>query len=442
MTQDSGRRPPEKVTFASVLQSFWRGLSSNLGLKLLSLLFALLIWGILISSDASLTREKIFTDVEVTVSGADTLRQRGFIVLEDVSALIPTVNFTAEVPQTSYDRATGSSFGPRIDLTRIRSLGEQEIPVTMTSNSFGTVTSIDPPSVTVTVEQYRTRTRIPITIEMVGTMPEGLWADTPKSDPSSVTVGGPEPLLQQVVRGVAQLDASMLTGKTQVERNAVPFSLLNADGEPLDASLLTVTYEGVILDSVTAEVNTYPTKYLPVDTQSAVTGELPEGYRVESIEIEPAEIRVAATKTVLETLEQAFVETPLDISGLTGSVTAPSKLKRITDAKNMSVEEVTITVNIVEATRTRTIRSVPIEMRNLNEALYYARLATTKSDVVIIGPYHTVSAVTAADIVLWVDASEWQDDERVLTVHCELENAPGVEAVPTVETVRMYRTNR
>ena len=85
-------------------------LSSNWFLRIFSVLIAVFLWGVLIASDGTLLREKIFQDVEVTVTGADTLRTRGFIVLDDVASLIPTVRMRVEVPQANYSRATGSSY--------------------------------------------------------------------------------------------------------------------------------------------------------------------------------------------------------------------------------------------------------------------------------------------------------------------------------------------
>jgi hypothetical protein len=59
-------------------------LLENWGAKLLSILIALALWAGLISQDPTLTREKSFRNVAISVNGQETLRRNGFIVLDDL----------------------------------------------------------------------------------------------------------------------------------------------------------------------------------------------------------------------------------------------------------------------------------------------------------------------------------------------------------------------
>ena len=53
---------------------FWRMLSHNLLWKLVALILAICLWAGLITQDPTLTRERVFSDVPVTVTGGDALR--------------------------------------------------------------------------------------------------------------------------------------------------------------------------------------------------------------------------------------------------------------------------------------------------------------------------------------------------------------------------------
>ena len=125
--------------------------------------------------------------------GADTLKRAGLVVTTDLSEL-PLISVQAEIPQKSYDSATASNFNVRIDLSRIEKTGEQNIPVLHTSTStYGKVTRLSQSEITVDVEPYITRRRIPVQINETGTAPAGFYASKAVVDPPIVTVSGPKP---------------------------------------------------------------------------------------------------------------------------------------------------------------------------------------------------------------------------------------------------------
>ena len=76
-----------------------------------------------------------------------------------------------------YANAKATNYNVRIDLSRISSAGEQEIRILSTNSStYGTVSSIQPSTVTIDVEEYITRFRIPVSVQTVGSAPEGYYA--------------------------------------------------------------------------------------------------------------------------------------------------------------------------------------------------------------------------------------------------------------------------
>ena len=136
-----------------------KALIHNWQWKLLSLFLAVCLWSGLITQDESLTREKIFNDVSINVTNADTLRRNGFIIVSGLDDL-PAVRIRVDVPQKNYNTVTASNYNLRIDLSRIRETGEQTLQVLSSSSSnYGTVTDISVESVAVQVDEYITRSR-------------------------------------------------------------------------------------------------------------------------------------------------------------------------------------------------------------------------------------------------------------------------------------------
>ena len=68
----------------------------NWGTKLLALFIAVALWAGLITQDPALTRTKSFRNVAVTVSGADTLRRNGYVVISDLDDLLDDVSISVE----------------------------------------------------------------------------------------------------------------------------------------------------------------------------------------------------------------------------------------------------------------------------------------------------------------------------------------------------------
>ena len=66
--------------------------------KLLAVLISLVLWAGLISQDESITREKNFQNINVTVSGTDTMKRNGYIVTSNLDELLSSVSATAAVP--------------------------------------------------------------------------------------------------------------------------------------------------------------------------------------------------------------------------------------------------------------------------------------------------------------------------------------------------------
>lgn len=397
-------------------------LSSNWFLRIFSVLIAVFLWGVLIASDGTLLREKIFQDVEVTVTGADTLRTRGFIVLDDVASLIPTVRMRVEVPQANYSRATGSSYNPRIDLTRIRAAGTQEVEVT-TSTSYGRVLEVVPASVTVNVDEYALRERIPVVVETTGALADGLWADTSRSDPSYVAIGGPQTLVSKVTRAVATLDLATLTKSPKTQRNAVAIELQDADGNVIDSPLIEITNQSVIIDSITIETDVYPCADLPVDVSTAITGDPATGYQVDSVVASPASVRVAGDAAVLETLTSAIAAGQLSVEDASETVTGAVQLHRMPDLQYVSVSEVLITADIVEQQRERTFKNVAITVQGAADDRTVL-LDVTRTTVQLTGGYSFIQTVTAEDVQLYVDVSGLAPGQYELPVQCRIDNAP------------------
>ena len=326
-------------------------ITHNWGWKLGCLVMAIFLWGGLIMQDSSLMRSKVFNDVTISILNEDALMQNGYIVVSGLDAeALHGVRMRVDVPQRIYNTVTASNFNARVDLSRIRGTGRQTLQVLTTSSTiYGTVTDLSVDTIEVEVEEYVTRSRIPVRVATTGKVRDGLYAAAATTDPIYVAVAGPRSLVDSIARCVVPYDLAGISYGAGTERTALPFRLEDRLENEIPTDLITVTplNTSVRIDTITVEQSFYEVISLPVDISTLITGEPAEGYKVVSVSVDPAQVRAAfSDQTDAYSIESIHGTAPVDISGLTSGRSAAVTLQRPADAKYLGVTSVTVTVEI------------------------------------------------------------------------------------------------
>lgn len=416
------KKPETRGPFKNLRKGISRLLSSNVFLLVVSFLAALLTWGILVASDGTLTREKTISNVAVSVSGESALRTRGYIVMDDIKSLIPGVKMNVEVTQSNYSRVTGASFNPHIDLSDVTGVGENELEVSFGSTIYGRVISCEPKSIKVNVERYMTR-RVPVLLLTSGQLTDGIYLNSAKSDPVSLSVSGPQSIVSTLARVVARVDLSQMSAERMTDRIAVPIELQTTAGEVVVSDKVQITNQSVITDTITAEIELLPVKDIPLQIDAFVTGKPAQGYELYDVEAAHTSLPVAAAQEVLDSLEFLTTDNPISIEGAQQDVAGMIRLKRPTGIENSVPYDISVTAKIREQEIERTFRSVNVEVTGIEETLG-AALEKKQLTVQISGGYGFISALKKEDIRLFVDAAGLEAGEYTLPVQIDIDNAP------------------
>lgn len=416
------KKPEFRGPFKRLRKSADRIMSSNGFLLLVSFLAALLTWSILVASDGTLTREKSMTNVPVSISGESALRARGYIVMDDMKEMLSGVKINVEVTQSNYSRVTASSFNPHIDLSDVTGAGENELEISFGSTIYGRVLSCDPKSITVNVERYVTR-RVPVLLMTSGELAPGLYLSSAKTDPSSLAVSGPQSLVSSIARVVARMDLSQLSAERMSDRIAVPIELQTISGEVVASDKVQATNQSVIIDTVAVEIELLPVKEVPLALDTFVTGKPAEGYELYDVEAAQSSLTLAAQMDVLDALEFLTTDNPLDITDADQDVLGTVRLKRPTGVESGLPYDVTVTAKIREKEIDRTFNSVDVEIVGVDETMS-ASLNRKQLTVQLTGGYGFISALTKADIRLFVDAAGLEAGTHTLPVQIDIDNAP------------------
>lgn len=346
MNSEPARQAPASGDRRQAVRRFFKAVTYRWGWKVSSFLIALVLWAGLITQNDSLVREKVFTNVAVNIVNAAALQRNGLIVVDGLDDL-SDVRIRVDVPQRIYSSVTAAHYNVRVDLSQVTRAGEQQVALTATSTStYGVVTDISLKTVTVMVEEYIARSRIPVRVEATGAAPAGFYTTSASVDPAMVTLSGPRSVVSSVARCVALYDMSLLQPIAGTERTAAPFALYDKNNALVDSTLVTVTNESVVMDSIIVEQTLYPSITVSLEKIGVVAGKPAKGYHVESVTVSPDTIRIAGADLGSALGETFYLAGAVDITGASESLTRSLPITRPSGVVYMSTDIANVTVEI------------------------------------------------------------------------------------------------
>lgn len=341
----------KKNNFKDFLQTLVKALKHlflhNGWLKLIAILISVVLWAGLVSQDESITRDKTFQNVNVNITGAETLLSHGYIVVSDLNDILSNVSVVAAVPQMQYENAEASAYNVRLDLSRITGPGEQEVRILSSSSStYGKVVSTNPSTVIVNVEDYIIRQRIPVSVSVEGKEPEGWYMSQPTVDTNLIAVSGPRSLVQTISRARVFIQREDIEWKEGQIVTSAEIKLYNRQGEEVNSRLLSMTINNMQIDSVVVEMSILPMVTYETSELVQVNGKAAEGYQA-NVKISPETIWVAARQEVLDQMDGLLLEkNSVNVEGLDETTVLQLKVQKPSDDAVLSNDTVTVTIEI------------------------------------------------------------------------------------------------
>ena len=187
-TQDLSEDTPEKTPW------YKKPFIRKIGYALIALFIALTLWGYVLMSENPV-RIKRVNNVSLSFeSGSEAdLKSRGLIISGDIGSILPEIAVNVRTTLNDLPRFNASMddiVTATISLNDIREPGTYVRKIVATS-SIGTVESVEPSTVTITVEDLVSR-MIPVKCSFTNSLPDGYWRDEPELATSSITISGAE----------------------------------------------------------------------------------------------------------------------------------------------------------------------------------------------------------------------------------------------------------
>ncbi len=358
--------------------------------KLVSLILAILMYT-MVNFDSStslyttpLNYSKDLNDVTVTAKyNSDTF---------ELTGLPTTANITISGDASSVTSAVNSK---GTVVANLEGLTEGTHAVKLTTEGYGDGVSakIDPSVVYVTLKKKTTQ-QFDISYDFINQdkMDSIYSVGTPEFEYQKVNVRASKDTLDSIAFVKTLIDCKGQTADFTQEAKLIAYDV---NGQPVNAD--------IVPDTITVTVPvTSPNKVVPIEVE--VTGEVPDGQAISSIEMDQQTVTIYGSENVLSTVEKVVVT--LNASTITKDSTLLRPLALPTGVNSSSVNQITLNVTLGEGV-TKTINDVKISyINNVNN--YKASQADNKTttSVTVFGTEENIANITADDINVYIDMSD------------------------------------
>ncbi|TZE81311.1 YbbR-like domain-containing protein [Calorimonas adulescens] len=356
-------------------------ISKDLPLKLFCILVAFILWLYVMGvENPQITYS--FNNIPVQLSNEDKLAKSDLILqgLKD-----DEVDIRIKGRRNDILKLNSSKISASVDLGEVDGPGSISLPVKVTGiPSNIDLVSVNPQTVTVDVDRLVSR-NFDVEVIEEGQLKEGFVLKESDINPGSVTVKGPERLMNTVRRAVVSIDIDQLDknygGRFDVQ-------LLDPSNKPV---------KGLAISPKEVYVSLSVSFAKDVAVKLVTTGEVPKGYRLFKAEIVPETITILGDKNTVEKVSEVSVK-PIDINGLKDKVSynVPLDLPPGISVKDDS-NEVKVNLDIDSiAEKELTVDNISVVGQDPQKLSYNF----TGARVVVEGRAKTVEKISADDITL------------------------------------------
>lgn len=233
-------------------------LLNNTALKLISLVFAIVLWSF-VTNSTNPERQKTIEDVTIVVQGIEALEEKGFIIRDDLSKVLPTVDIKVNVKNSDYRLVNKNVVLASIDVSEISKDGTNSVTVIPKFSNLVDVSldSVEPQSVTLTVDKL-IKKEVPVLIKKTGELKEGLVSLSPEY-PQKLLLEGSSYYLDRIENAVIDIDLSTLNDGAKLSTicryEDKDENVINFEGKKIDVDMDIQTKKEVSITATDSIIN-------------------------------------------------------------------------------------------------------------------------------------------------------------------------------------------
>lgn len=370
-------------------------MKSKIGTIALSFFIAIALWLYVITTVSPGSQETYY-NIPVVLSNESVLAERGLMITYRSSS---TATLVLSGNRSDLSKVDQSNITLKADLSAIYEPGNQ-IPINYTTSFPGNVASNafvieskTPGRIYLNVERKISKA-IPVEVKWTGSVPEGFIADRDNLllEYPTIQITGPQSVTDQIEKAVIEID--LTEQRESISRDSA-YTLCKADGEPVDAGLITTNAELIHL-----EVRIQRVKDVQLVYQLVEGG----GARAENAEITLSmdKIRVSGSEAAVELMGDQLVVGTIDLTEISEDTVKTFAITLDEGITNLTgVAEVTAEIRLTGlAVKDFLIRQ--INPMNVPAGLE-VELITQELAVKLRGPADQIARLTDEDVKIVVD---------------------------------------
>ena len=375
---------------------------NKLGALLLSFVIALGLW-MYVRTYVNTDYEQTFYNIPVALEGESILAERQLMLL---SGEDQEVNIKVYGSRQDVGKINSGNIQAVADLSNIYEAGEHHLTYDIIYPGdvpTGAVSAQkDPDRVEVVVAKKKTK-QIPVKVSYLGDVPADYIKDTAAMtlDYEYVEITGPEDVVDQIDHAALVIDCRE---RTETIYESYRYELRDAQEKPVDAGWITTNVSEVKVYLPVSMVKKIPLTVTVIDGGGATE-------ETARIEIEPKQISVSGSETVLSSLTELNLGT-VDLAQITGdtekefAINLPEGVKNVT---NLPTAKVSISFPRL-ATREFTVTE--FQALNVGPGMTWEAL-TKQITITVRGLKSEVQQLSESDIIVQLDLTGVENTSAV-----------------------------
>lgn len=389
-------------------------ISNNFVLKLISLVFAIILWSF-VTNSTNPDRVKTLRDVPVVLQGLEALEEKGLTVRDDFEKLMPTVTVKVNVKNSDYKMVDKSVVFVSVDVSEIVKDGPNSVSVVPTFTNMVNVSlaSVEPQAFNITVDKILEK-EVDVSLNLTGELNKDLVSVDPQYD-KKVKIKGSSYYVERISDAIVDIDLSTLKDGdiisqncrfTDNEGNAIKFG-----GTRITVDMDIQTKKEVSISSQNAVINADKVakgyQFENVSTGKVViAGHFADIQNVTEIGIQPIDLK---GKDATFTSAPVELILPDGVSVVKGQAEPQAKIQIVPQKKTVTVKRA-ITVSGLGENLTATITSG-------NQTVTKKGNGTIKinATITLTGTEEALNKVTESDVIVRLSFDNTQKGSYEMT---------------------------
>lgn len=412
-------------------------LKNNLGLKLLAFLFAFLLWLIVVNIDNPVM-SKTFSGIPVIVEHSEILteQKKTYQIVDDTQ----NVNVTISAKRRTLSKIKTEDIIVTADIKEMyldSQIPLEAVVVGYEENYESIYTN--PRNLQIRIEENVSKTSN-ITPMATGEVRDGFVLGNLQTDPETVTINGPESLVDRISKVTAEVDVSGL-GEDSILASQLMF--YDEDNNLIDQSRLANNLGNF---GVNVAVTLYKTRRVPVDVDTSKIV-VKEGHSISSVKLAPEEIEIAGPDDILDEVDSIEIPAEEFEGQIVNSRTdftlnleeyLPNGIQLADSMANSMIVTIAIERN---GTRNFELPIGSITVKNLDDDLRMSYRKTEDLEVHVRGAKESLEELNIERMAV-IDLKEYQKaGTYTVPVQIELPGDCSLEGIVTVEIILEKKEN-